>query len=166
MEQTDSRKCHRHVVLVAALDNSIVTNRSARLCDVLDAALVCALNVVAEREEGIGTYGYALHLIEPCTFFFSCEDFRFYFEDLLPCAVCEDIHVLVADVNVDRIVTVCAADAVYELQIQHLRALTQEPVVGFLSGKAGAVYTGLLACTDTDRLAVFDEAYGVRLGIF
>ena len=55
MEQTDSCKCHRHVVLVAALDDSVVTNRSARLCDVLDAALVCALDVVAEREEGIGT---------------------------------------------------------------------------------------------------------------
>lgn len=54
MEQTDSCKCHRHVVLVAALDDSVVTNRSARLCDVLDAALVCALDVVAEREEGIG----------------------------------------------------------------------------------------------------------------
>ena len=44
----------RDVVLVAALDDSVVTNRSARLCDVLDAALVCALDVVAEREEGIG----------------------------------------------------------------------------------------------------------------
>ena len=55
MEQTDSCKCHRHVVLVAALDDSVVKNRSARLCDVLDAALVCALDVVTEREEGIGT---------------------------------------------------------------------------------------------------------------
>ena len=50
--------------------------------------------------------------------------------------------------------------------IQHLRALTQEPVVGFLSGKTGAVHTGLLACADTDGLTVFDEAYGVGLGIF
>ncbi len=149
-----------------SLDDSVVTNRSARLCDVLNSALVRALNVVAERGRRHRNQGYALHLVEPCTFLFSCEDFRFYFEDLLPCAVCENIHVLLADVNVDRIVTVCAADAVYELQIQHLRALTQKPVVGFLSGKTGAVHTGLLACADTDGLTVFDEANGVGLGIF
>ena len=121
MEQTDSCKCHRHVVLVAALDDSVITNRSARLCDVLDAALVCALDVVAEREEAsepkVTPFIWSSH----ARFSSLVKTSGFTLKIFSHASVCENIHVLLADVNVDRIVTVCAADAVYELQIQHLR---------------------------------------------
>ena len=39
VEQTHSGECHYHAVLVAALDNDIVTDRSAGLCNVGYAAL-------------------------------------------------------------------------------------------------------------------------------
>ena len=53
MEQTDAGECHYHVVLIAGFDHMIVTDGSARLCDIFYAALVCALDVVAEGEERI-----------------------------------------------------------------------------------------------------------------
>ena len=54
MEQPDTRKCHRHPVLVAALDDRIVADRAARLGDVANAALLRALDIVREREERVG----------------------------------------------------------------------------------------------------------------
>ena len=51
MEQTDSRKCHYNAIFIANFDYIVITNRSARLCDVLNATLVCALNIVAKWEE-------------------------------------------------------------------------------------------------------------------
>ena len=60
MEQTDSRKGHYHSVFVTGLDNQIVTNRSAWLRNVFYAALLCALNIVAEGKERVGTEGLSL----------------------------------------------------------------------------------------------------------
>ena len=53
VEKSDSRKCHCHIVLVAGHDNMIVTDRSARLRDILNAALLGPLDIVTEREESI-----------------------------------------------------------------------------------------------------------------
>ena len=55
MEQADTGECQYHVVFVAGCDDILITDGTARLCDILNAALVSALNVVAEGEEGIGT---------------------------------------------------------------------------------------------------------------
>lgn len=71
MEQTDSRKCHYNAIFIANLDYIVITNRSARLCDVLNAALVRTLNVVAKWEECIRTNGYTLHAVQPCAFFLT-----------------------------------------------------------------------------------------------
>ena len=54
VEQTDTCEGHSHAVLVTALDDSVVSDGSARLCDVLDAALLRALDVIGEWEESIG----------------------------------------------------------------------------------------------------------------
>ena len=62
MEQPDSCECHGHAVFVAALDDQIISYRSARLCDIADAAFVSPLNVVGKGEEGIGPQGYTGHL--------------------------------------------------------------------------------------------------------
>ena len=55
MEQTDSGKCHCHIVFVAGLDNVIVTDGTARLCNICNAASMCALDVISKWEERIGT---------------------------------------------------------------------------------------------------------------
>ena len=73
MEQADAGEGHYHVVFIAGCDDIVVTDGTARLCDILNAALVSALNVVAEGEEGVGTKGNAGQLIQPCALFFSCK---------------------------------------------------------------------------------------------
>ena len=53
MEQADVGHRHCDAVFVAGLDDVVVTDGAAALRDVGDAALMRALDVVAEREEGI-----------------------------------------------------------------------------------------------------------------
>ena len=55
VEKSDPSECHCHAVLVACLDDVVVTDGSAGFCNVLNAALVSALDVVAEREESVRT---------------------------------------------------------------------------------------------------------------
>ena len=68
MEQADVRHGHRHVVFVGRLDDIVVADGAAGLGDIGHAALVGALDVVAEREEGIGAEGDASLLLEPGLF--------------------------------------------------------------------------------------------------
>lgn len=53
MEQADVGHRHCDAVFVAGLDDVVVADGAAALRDVGDAALMRALDVVAEREEGI-----------------------------------------------------------------------------------------------------------------
>ena len=84
MEQADAGEGHYHVIFITGCDYILITDGTARLCDILNAALVSALNVVAEGEEGIGTKGNAGQLIQPCAFFFSRKNGRLLCENLLP----------------------------------------------------------------------------------
>ena len=61
---------------------------------------------------------------------------------------------LLTNIDVNGVVSVCSLDSVHKLQIQHLRSLTQEPVVCLLACQPGAVDSGLLACTDSNGLSV------------
>ena len=124
------------------------------------------LNIVAEREECIRTYCHIAHLIQPCTFLFSCEHFRFHLEDFLPCTFCQNIHIFLTNVYVNRIVSVCTANTVYKLKAKYFRRLTKEPVICFLACQTGTMYTGLLSCSNTDCLSAFYETYRVGLCIF
>ena len=51
VEKSDSRECHCDAVLVAGVDNIIVTDRTAGLSYVFYTASVRSFNVVAEGEE-------------------------------------------------------------------------------------------------------------------
>ncbi len=123
-------------------------------------------DVVGKGEEGVGAKGDAGHPVQPCPFFFFSEDGRLYSEDLLPRAVCQDIHVLLTCIDIDGIVAFRPSQSVQELKSQHLRRLAQEPVVGFTARQTGAVNPGLLSGTDADGLPVFYEADGIGLGVF
>ena len=60
MEKPHVRKRHSHAVFVAALNHRVITDGSAGFCDVFHAALVSALDVVAEGEESVGAQGNIL----------------------------------------------------------------------------------------------------------
>ena len=53
MEQPDSRKGHHHSILITGCDHIVVSYRAARLRDILYAALMRAINVVAKWEESV-----------------------------------------------------------------------------------------------------------------
>ena len=54
VEKAHSGERHYHVVFVAAVDDSVVTNGAAGFGDIFYAALFGALDVVAEGEESVG----------------------------------------------------------------------------------------------------------------
>ena len=165
MEQTDPGKCHGDTVLVAGLDDLAVADGTARLCDILHAALSGALNVVSEGEEGVTSQGNALHAVQPGAFFLSGENIRLLCKEMLPVAVGKKIHVLRSDVNVDGVVPFRAAHILLEGKVEDLGSLAQIPVVRFAAGKSRAVHAGLLSCPDADGLSVRDVAYGIGLGV-
>ena len=55
MEQPHSRETHDDPVFIADGDHVIISDRSARLCDILHTAAVSSLDIVTEREERIGS---------------------------------------------------------------------------------------------------------------
>ena len=73
VEQTDARECHGDAILVARIDDVVVADRAARLRNKFYAALVCALNVVAEREKRVAAHGNALKRRKPSRFLLAGE---------------------------------------------------------------------------------------------
>lgn len=55
MEKTDACECHSNTILVASIDNIVITNRTSCLSNVLHSALVSSLDVVTKWEESIRT---------------------------------------------------------------------------------------------------------------
>lgn len=53
VEQSESGECHDHIVLVAGLDDIVVTDGAACFRYILNTALASSLDVVAEREESV-----------------------------------------------------------------------------------------------------------------
>ena len=161
MEQTDAGERHHDAILVAGLNDIVIANRAARLCDVSDTGLLCALDVVAEREECVRTDGDAGLRCNPCFLLLCGQRLRLDLELSLPYALCQNVLILVGDVDVNRVVAVRTADTVDKLETQYLRMMAQEPVVRLVARQAGAVDAALLARTDADGLTVLDVADGV-----
>ena len=91
-------------------------------------------------------------------FFFTGQYFRLFGKELLPYTVSQHIIMIITDIDVNGIVTVCAADLFYPWQIQYLWMLTKIPDVGLIACQSCTVDTALLTGTDTDGLSVLDVA--------
>ena len=124
------------------------------------------LYVIIKGEESVRTKSHTIHLIQPFSLLLAGQRLRSLREYFLPLALSQYIHVVLAHIYIDGIIAVRSGHTLFEGQVQYLRALTKQPVVGFLSGQTCAVDTGLLSCTDTDGLSAFNVAYGVGLSIF
>jgi len=94
MEEAYSDECHSDVVLVASLDDIVVTNASSCLCDILNSALVRPFNVVSKGEESIATQANTCILCYPGFFLLHGEDLWFLREELLPCTLAQHIVVV------------------------------------------------------------------------
>ena len=165
VEQAHAGEGHGDAVFVASLDDVVVAHAASGLRHILHAALVRALDVVAEGEEGVRAEGHAGVAGNPFLLFLACERFGAFGEELLPLAVGQHVHIVVADVDVDGVVAVGAADFLHERQRHHFRVLAEPPDVGLVAGQAGAVDAALLSRADADGLSVLHVADGVALGV-
>ena len=78
--------------------------------------IVGTLDIVAKWEESVAAKGYAGVLGYPFLLFLACEHLGLLLEELLPCAIAQHVVVVVGDIHVDGVVTVCTADIVNEGQ--------------------------------------------------
>ena len=63
VEQSESCEAHGHSILITCINYVIVSYRTTRLSDILNAGLLCTFDVVAEWEERIGTKSNVLHAV-------------------------------------------------------------------------------------------------------
>ena len=165
VEQTDASEGHGNAVLVAGIDNMIVTNATTSLCNVLNTTLVGTFNIVTEWEEGIATQTYIGVLCNPLFLFLACERLGLLCEEFLPFTIGQHIHVIVADIDVDGVVAIGTTDIRQEGKCHYLGVLTQPPDISLAASQAGTVDTTLLPCSDTNGLTVLNVAYTVALGV-
>ena len=97
------------------------------------------LDIVAEGEESVGTEANIGVLSDPCLLFLNSEDFGLLGEYLLPLTVSQNVLILIADINVDSVVTVCTSYVSLERKSHYLGVLSQPPVVSLLTCKTCAV---------------------------
>ena len=87
MEEANVSKRHSDAVLVAGINNMIVTDTTACFCYVFNPTLMRTLNIVAEWEESITTYRYTLVLGNPSLLLLAGQWLRLLCKELLPNAV-------------------------------------------------------------------------------
>ena len=163
VEQSHSCERHGHAVLVAAVDNHVVADRSAGLCDVGNAALLRTLDVIVEGEERIGAKGNARNCVKVSSLLLTCEGCGFGGKVLLPVAVCANVLFVLVDVAVDNVVAVGSAKLGLEGKVKHLVVLAEEPRVSLAACKSCAVNSRLLTCANAYSLSVYCEADRVGL---
>ena len=165
MEQSHAGKCHDNTLLVALFDDQIIADRAAGLGDVLHAGGKCTLDIVAEREECIAAQGHVAAGRQPRFLIAFRQAFRLLRKVVLPDTIGANILLVSVDIAIDYIVPVCTPQIRAKFQPQCIGMLTLKPGVSLAAGESCAVYAGLLAGTNTDRLAVNGVANGVGLGV-
>ena len=165
VEQTNTSKGHSNVVLITSVNNMVVANAATSLSNVLNATLVGSFYVVTEWEECITTQTDVGVLSNPFFFLIACERFGLLCEELLPFSVSQNIHIVIADIDIYCVVAVGPTDIGQERQRHNLGILTQPPDVGLVTSQAGTVDTTLLTGSDANSLTVLNVAYAVALGV-
>ena len=158
MEESHSGERHSDAVFVAAIDDEVVTDRAARLGDILNARLFGALDIIREGEEGIRAERDAVDGIEVGSLLLLCKGGGLFGKVLLPITVRADILLVLIDIAVDDIIAAGTTQVRTERQVQSLGMLTQEPSIGLAASQSDAVDTALLTCADTDCLTVDSKA--------
>ena len=141
MEEANVSERHSDAVLVAGINNMIVTDTTACFCYVFNTTLMSTLNIVAEWEESVRTKANACVLCKPFLLFSLSEHLRLYLECVLPYALSQYIIMLVRNVNVDSVISVRTSYVVNELKSQNLWVLSEPPDVSLVSCQSCAVYS-------------------------
>ena len=129
MEEANVSERHSNAILVASIDNIIVTDATACFCYVFNTTLVSTFDVVTEWEESIATNAYTLVQCNPSLLLLAGQWLRLLCEELLPNTILQYVFPLIRDVDIDGVITVCTANLLLERQVHHLRTLAQPPLV-------------------------------------
>ena len=121
VEQSYPRERHGYAILIAHLNDVVIADRASRLRDKLNAAAVSALYIIPEREKRVRTESNAFHGIKPLSLLLACEHLGLHLEYPLPFTLRKYVHVILAYIQVDCVVTVGAADIVNKLQVHNRR---------------------------------------------
>ena len=106
MEQPQAAEGHGDAVLVAGINDLLVTDGTAGLHDGGHAGAAGTLDVVAEGEEGIRAQAHAGDLAQVFLLFLGGQRGGLLGEGLGPDIVADDILRGVADVNINGVVAV------------------------------------------------------------
>src|SRR5574344_2419036 len=166
MKKTDSRKSHGNAVFIACVDDVIITDRTAGLCYIFYATLMCAFDVITEWEKCVTAKSYACVFCYPCLFLFHREWLWLFCEEVLPCTITQHIFIFVTYIYIDNIVAIGTTDSRFERKCHDFWILTKPPYVCLVTSQTCAVDATLLTCTDADCLTVFYIAYTIDLRVF
>ena len=98
MEQTDTGKCHYHAVLVAGINNLIISYRAAWLCHIFYTAFMCSVNVISNGKKASEPKATSVRPSNHALFSSLVNTSGFSFKDLLPSSVSQNIHIIFTNV--------------------------------------------------------------------
>lgn len=111
MEQSYACECHCDAILVACVDDMVVTNATSSLSNVLNTALVCTFDIVAEAEECVGTQCHLGVAGYPVLSLLGSEWLWLLGKEQLPRPLLQDVLVFIRYIDIDGIVAVGTSDA-------------------------------------------------------
>ena len=139
MEQSHACVRHNDAVLIAAICYNVVTNTSAGLSDIGNAAAVSTLYIIIEGEECVTCKSDAASGCKICLLFLTSKGLGLMGEESLPVAVADSVLRIFAEVNVDSVISVRSANAGKEGHVENLFVLAEKPVISLLSCKTCAM---------------------------
>ena len=165
MEKALGGEAHHHAVPVRDFDDKIVPRASPWLRDIADTRAPRALDVVREREEGIGRERYPAYSRKE-RLPLLLRKWLGLLRKIIPPA-CDNINLrVIREVLLYHIIPIVTGKAGSERKREDTAALAKMPEVRLAACQPRAVYPRLLPGPDSYRLSMLGVAHGVRLGVF
>ena len=139
VEQTHARKRHYHTVLVAGVDNNVVTNGAAGLCYVGNTALLCPLDIITEGEEGVGAERNSLYGVKICSCLTVCKRLGTGGKVFLPISLRANVLLILINISVYNVISVGTGYIGKKRKVKNLLVLTEMPGISLCSRKTGTV---------------------------
>jgi len=134
MEQTQPCVDEGDAVLITSLNHAFVIRRTSWRCDVINAGLLRSIDVVPEREEGVGRNRDFVQLRNPIAFFDVCQLLWRIFKGILIniCGHVDSEHS--GHENVDDVRLFGTLHSFLEHHLLDSWMLTKPPVVDLVAG--------------------------------
>src|SRR5712692_11267345 len=129
MEQACLGECHEHAVIIASSDDLLVAQRATWLHDISYAVAGGAINIVAERDQAVGTERHTAQTLEPFLLLLRAQAPRHLLKEPLPC-VLFGWRQIITEIQIDSVGLVRALHPLLPGQIQDRGMLAQIPILG------------------------------------